>query len=267
MRMDGLYSALQQPPAANAGATKPQEQTTPAVSAPARHKQVLYMVKNERMGGSVPVWKTQSVESINGTSKGFETALSGAINGEDTSITDAALAYNPADSDIDIPVSEKPFSFGDLVDIANPLHHIPLVNYAYRGITGDQIRPIGQIVGGALYGGPIGAASGVVNAVAQEETGKDIAGNAISMLRGEQRTQSFVERQAPRPNGNDQDLPGQMLAIVNLSEQSTTSASFTENRADTSKTQQFKGLSYPDLSEMTKPREPITELLLNTPNT
>lgn len=266
MRMDGLYSALQQPPAAVGNTAKPQEQTVSTASAPVRHKQVLHMVKNERMGGSVPVWKTQSIESINGTSKGFEIALTGALNGEDAAITNTALAYNPAEPEIGIPVGEKPFSFGDLVDIANPLHHIPLVNYAYRGITGDEIRPIGQIVGGALYGGPIGAASGVVNAVAQEETGKDIAGNAISMIRGEERTQSFVERQAPSPNGNDQDLPGQMLAVVNLNEH-TARASFTDKPATQHGFSEFKGLKYPNLSENSQPREPITELLLNTPNT
>ena len=67
--------------------------------------------------------------------------------------------------------------------MANPLHHIPIVNFAYREITGDQIKPIGSIVGGAIFSGAIGAASGVVEAIIRAETGKDIGENAVAMIR------------------------------------------------------------------------------------
>ncbi len=52
---------------------------------------------------------------------------------------------------------EDGFSFGDIIDIINPLQHIPIVNSIYRKITGDTIAPSMQIAGDALFGGPIGA--------------------------------------------------------------------------------------------------------------
>src|SRR5690606_11937393 len=76
-------------------------------------------------------------------------------------------------------------TFGDVIDIINPLHHIPVLNLLYREITGDTIGPVAQIVGGGIFGGPVGAVSGTVNAVVQESTGKDIAGNVLALVKGD----------------------------------------------------------------------------------
>lgn len=57
---------------------------------------------------------------------------------------------------------EDGFTFGDIIDIVNPLQHIPIVNNIYRKITGDVIAPAMEIAGGALFGGPLGAAMSVV---------------------------------------------------------------------------------------------------------
>lgn len=76
------------------------------------------------------------------------------------------------------------FSFFDFLDMINPLQHIPLVNIAYRAITKDSIKPISEIIGGAVFGGAVGAAGGLVNTVVREETGQDIAGNIFSMTLG-----------------------------------------------------------------------------------
>ncbi len=48
--------------------------------------------------------------------------------------------------------------FGDLVDLVNPLQHIPVVGSLYRHFSGDSIQPFIKIAGGALFGGPLGAA-------------------------------------------------------------------------------------------------------------
>ena len=34
---------------------------------------------------------------------------------------------------------EDGFGFADLIDIINPLHHIPVVNVIYRNLSGDAI--------------------------------------------------------------------------------------------------------------------------------
>jgi hypothetical protein len=52
---------------------------------------------------------------------------------------------------------EDGFTFGDIIDIVNPLQHIPIINSIYRKISGDTIAPAMEIAGGALFGGPIGA--------------------------------------------------------------------------------------------------------------
>ena len=54
------------------------------------------------------------------------------------------------------------FSFGDLIDIINPLHHIPVLGTLYRKITSDEIDPAARVAGGALFGGPLGAGLAVV---------------------------------------------------------------------------------------------------------
>ena len=67
-------------------------------------------------------------------------------------------------------------TFGDILDLINPLQHIPVVSTIYRAITGDEISPGARIAGGALFGGPIGLALAAVNAVVETATGEDIGG-------------------------------------------------------------------------------------------
>jgi hypothetical protein len=54
---------------------------------------------------------------------------------------------------------------GSIVDVINPLQHIPFVSELYRSVTGDTIAPAAQIAGGALFGGALGAASSAVSAM------------------------------------------------------------------------------------------------------
>ncbi len=77
---------------------------------------------------------------------------------------------------------ENGFSFWDLVDIINPLQHIPLVNSVYRAVTGDKIKGFARVAGGAIFGGPIGAAMGGMNAIVAQETGSDIGELAMAKV-------------------------------------------------------------------------------------
>ena len=52
--------------------------------------------------------------------------------------------------------SHGSFSFKDLLDIVNPLQHLPVVGSIYRYLTGDEPAAGTRIIGDALYGGPIG---------------------------------------------------------------------------------------------------------------
>ena len=70
-------------------------------------------------------------------------------------------------------------SFDDLLDVINPLQHIPIVSTIYREITGDTIQGAARIVGGGLYGGIGGFVGGLVNAIAEEATGRDLGDHAM----------------------------------------------------------------------------------------
>ena len=141
-------------------------------------RKVLHMVKNERMGGYIPEWRTVTTSSDK-----VEQTLTQAANIKGSSF-ESALAYNAANID-ETPPHLQEFGFSDLADMANPLHHIPVVGHLYREITGDEIKPIGNIIGGALYGGAAGAAAGITDAVIREETGKNLTENTIDFaLRG-----------------------------------------------------------------------------------
>lgn len=93
--------------------------------------------QNERMAGSVPVW---------GEGQSFrenlaEASLQSSVNSSKSEVSD-----------------EPSFGFLDLIDIINPLQHIPIVSQLYQSATGDTMGLVAQIVGGALFGGPVGGA-------------------------------------------------------------------------------------------------------------
>lgn len=74
------------------------------------------------------------------------------------------------------------FSFFDFLDVINPLQHIPIVNNIYREVTGDKINNAARIAGGTLFGGMVGAALGIVNAVTVNESGQDVGGIVMSKM-------------------------------------------------------------------------------------
>lgn len=74
------------------------------------------------------------------------------------------------------------FTFSDFLDIINPLQHIPVVSTVYRAITGDKIDPGARLIGGGLFGGPIGLVASMVSGMVEEATGKDPGEHALAAL-------------------------------------------------------------------------------------
>ena len=75
--------------------------------------------------------------------------------------------------------SDTGFSFDDLVDIVNPLQHIPIVGTIYRAITGDTIKDFPKIAGDTLYGGPEGFLSSLADTVFTKITGKSVGDTVL----------------------------------------------------------------------------------------
>lgn len=75
---------------------------------------------------------------------------------------------------------EDGFSFGDLLDLINPLQHIPIISNVYRAVTGDQIAAGPRLLGGGLFGGPIGLAVSMANLAVEDATGNDVGGHILA---------------------------------------------------------------------------------------
>ncbi|MDX1975027.1 MAG: hypothetical protein SFT92_05065 [Rickettsiales bacterium] len=73
-------------------------------------------------------------------------------------------------------------SFSDALDVINPLQHIPVVSDAYRAMTQDTISPGSKLLGGALFGGPIGFASALLSAIFQDVSGDTVGGQLYAMM-------------------------------------------------------------------------------------
>jgi hypothetical protein len=79
------------------------------------------------------------------------------------------------DEAVPMPVD---ISFGDFLANLNPLHHIPVVGWVYRQVTGESVNPAFRALGGFLLGGPIGAIVAAVGAVAESLFGDSDDGGA-----------------------------------------------------------------------------------------
>jgi hypothetical protein len=81
--------------------------------------------------------------------------------------------------------SKGGFSFKDLVDIVNPLQHLPVVGSIYRYLTGDEPAGGTRIIGDALYGGPIGFGVSVVStALLTDASGHDLGERLLAAVFG-----------------------------------------------------------------------------------
>tara|TARA_R110000868_G_scaffold121270_2_gene321723 strand:- start:3655 stop:4545 length:891 start_codon:yes stop_codon:yes gene_type:complete len=105
-----------------------------------------------------------------------------AISGKHNMASDAFQALRDARAQ-GHPETDK-VSFADLIDTVNPLQHIPLVSTLYRDVTGDKISAQARMAGGALYGGPIGFVTSMVDSAINAVTGNDLGGHVFATLFG-----------------------------------------------------------------------------------
>jgi hypothetical protein len=109
------------------------------------------------------------------------------------------------------PTSGKPFSlwekegfaFSDLIDMVNPLHHIPIVATIYRNLSGDQIGAAPRVIGGAIWGRIGGFVGALVNAAVEWWSGKDIGDHVYAAVFGDPNNNegaAIVQKAAPTSN-------------------------------------------------------------------
>ena len=67
------------------------------------------------------------------------------------------------------------FTFLDFLDVINPLQNIPIVNTLYRQLSNDEMSKGARLMGGTLYGGPIGFVGALADISTEEATGRSIS--------------------------------------------------------------------------------------------
>lgn len=121
------------------------------------------------------------------------------------------------------PFGDDGFSFFDLIDVVNPLQHIPVIGTLYRELTGDDLGPLPRIAGSTLFFGPAGAAFSTADVVLEEVSGQDVGDHVMALLRDGDPLSRTVADSAPVPDtsqavsvvaskpaaaGTDGELPG-----------------------------------------------------------
>jgi hypothetical protein len=107
-------------------------------------------------------------------------AVNPAVQGQAPAAAKAADKTAPDDGS---------FSFGtilnDILDVVNPLQHLPVISTLYRHLTGDKIDVPEKLAGDLLYGGPLGLAFSVGDTIFEKLTGKSVGDTAYAMVVGD----------------------------------------------------------------------------------
>lgn len=119
--------------------------------------------------------------------------------------------------------TEEGPTFGEILDIINPLHHIPVVSTIYRAISGDEIGAGPRFVGGMLFGGPIGAIAAGVTALFEEASGGDLGSHLAEMV--DDITGGGDETPAMAADNGQGDKSVQQAALTAAAPASTNAAS------------------------------------------
>jgi hypothetical protein len=73
-------------------------------------------------------------------------------------------------------------TFEDILDIVNPLQHLPVVGTLYRAMTGDKMATVPKIAGDTLYGGLWGAVGSLADTAFEAITGKDFGSTVLALV-------------------------------------------------------------------------------------
>jgi len=84
----------------------------------------------------------------------------------------APAASNVEQVTVSAPKSDGGGFFHHLLDVINPLQHLPIIGPIYPAITGEHIGPVEKVMGDTLYGGLWGAVSSFADVAFEGITGK-----------------------------------------------------------------------------------------------
>ncbi len=98
--------------------------------------------------------------------------------------------------------------FHHLLDVINPLQHLPVIGTIYRAITGEHIGAVERIAGDTLYCGLWGAVSSIADVAFEGITGKSAEDTVLAWFKSDSPTQVAVTAPTITPNiSGAQSLP------------------------------------------------------------
>jgi hypothetical protein len=96
--------------------------------------------------------------------------------------------------------------FADMLEMINPLQHLPVVAHFYRNETGSDIPDVAKIIGAGLFGGVLAAAGSAAVSLIEAVSGEPIL-QAAGLAEGEVNHQPFakstLQAVALTPNNGD----------------------------------------------------------------
>jgi hypothetical protein len=114
--------------------------------------------------------------------------------------------------------------FHHLLDVINPLQHLPVIGTIYRAITGEHIGSVEKIAGDTLYGGMWGAISSVADVAFEGITGKSFEDTVLSLFKSDDKMRVASARVAAPsitpsgslPSSDLPELPSSDLVAANI---------------------------------------------------
>lgn len=152
------------------------------------------------------------------------------------------------------------FSFNDLIDIVNPLQHIPVVSTFYRETTGDEISAAPRVMGSTLFFGPLGFAGALANVVIEENTGMDIGEHMTSWVAPDDENNSLAfnatdAANPPQPQQLDPNDP-----VIAWARQEYDWARRNTSEQDRTPRSKAATSSFPDAGPLVKQEQPWASL-------
>lgn len=80
---------------------------------------------------------------------------------------------------------KKESFFQHILDVINPLQHLPIIGTIYRAATGERLDPVEKIGGSALYGGLWGAVTAVADVAFEAITGKSVEDTVMAWFKSD----------------------------------------------------------------------------------
>jgi hypothetical protein len=123
-------------------------------------------------------------------------------------------ASAPTTDDTSQPAEQHESFFHHLLDVVNPLQHLPIIGTIYRAITGEKLDAVEKIAGDTLYGGLWGAVSSIADVAFEGLTGKSFEDTALALFKSDDKTRVASTKVVAPAISSDVSLPSSDLPAL-----------------------------------------------------